>query len=135
MTIAKKVWKGEATIKATDAYGGGDADLAADEAWDFSGNIDLETDGYEGALVYLEHNSIGTTDNIIVGVFPSIDGADRVDDPCTQIEYDASSGADIQESPIVVLHLQHFEIGVKTSGTNDSFDYRIRWDAWRWEIS
>lgn len=135
MATAKKVWKGEATIKATDGYGGTDADLAADGAWDFSGDIDLETDGYEAALVYLEHDSAGTTDNIILGIFPSVDGTDRADNPIFEIEFDATSGTDMQEAAIVVNDLQHFEVGVKTSGTTDTFDYRIRWDAWRWDIS
>jgi len=135
MATAKKVWKGEATIKSTNAYGGGDSDLAADETWDFSGDIDLETNGYEGALIYLEHDSSGTTDNIILGIFPSVDGSDRADNPIVEIEFDASGGGDTQEAPIVVKDLQHFEVGVRTSGTTDTFDYRIRWDAWRWDIS
>ncbi|MDY6893885.1 MAG: hypothetical protein SVO01_00480 [Thermotogota bacterium] len=135
MATGKKVWKGEATIKSTDGYGGGDADLAADEAWDFSGDIDLETNGYEGALIYLEHDSSGTTDNIILGIFPSVDGTDRATNPLRQIEYDATGGVDTQEPPVKVFDLQHFEIGVKTSGTTDTFDYRIRWDAWRWDVS
>ena len=135
MATAKKIWKGEATIKATNGYSGGDADLAADQAWDFSGNIDLETNGYEGALIYLEHDSSGTTDNIILGIFPSVDGTDRADTPILEIEFDATGGGDTQEYSVIVRDLQHFEVGVKTSGTTDTFDYRIRWDAWRWDVS
>lgn len=135
MSTAKKVWKGEATIKSTNGYGGGDPDLAADEAYDFSGDIDLETNGYEAAIIYLEHDSAGTTDNIILGIFPSVDGSDRADNPLFEIEFDAASGADIQEAAIIVKDLQHFEVGVKTNGTTNTFDYRIRWDAWRWDIT
>ena len=135
MATAKKTWKGEATLVATNGYGGGTGDLAADQAWDLSADVDLEIDGYEGALIYLEHDSVGTTDNIILGIFPSVDGTDVADNPIFEIEFDASSGADTQEAPIVVKDLQHFKVGVKTNGTTDTFDYRIRWDAWRWDIS
>jgi hypothetical protein len=135
MATAKKVWKGEATIKATNGYGGGDGDLAADQAYDYSGDIDLETNGYEAAIIYLEHDSGGTTDSIIMGVFPSVDGTDRATNALFEIEYDATSSADTQEPGVVVRDLQHFEVGVKTTGTTDTFDYRIRWDAWRWDVS
>ena len=135
MATGKKVWKGEDTLLATNGYGGGTADLAADEAWDLSADIDLETDGYEGAIIYLEHDSVGTTDNIILGIFSSVDGTDFADNPDFEIEYDATGGADTQEPGIIIRDLQHFKVGVKTSGTTDTFDYRIRWDAWRWDIS
>jgi len=135
MATAKKVWKGEATLVATDGYSGVDDDLAADEAWDLSADVDLETDGYEGALVYLEHDSSDTTDNIILGIFPSVDGTDVSDNPILEIEFDATAGSNTQEYPVIVRDLQHFMVGVKTSGTTDTFDYRIRWDAWRWDVS
>ena len=132
MATISKSWKGEATLVSTNAYGGATADLAADSAYDYSGDVDLETLGYEGALVYLEHDSAGTTDNIVLGIFPSVDGTDHADNPIYEIEFDATGGADTQEAPIVVKDLQHFRVGVKTTGTTDTFDYRIRWDAWRW---
>jgi hypothetical protein len=135
MATAKKVWKGEATLVATDGYSGVDDDLAADKAWDLSADVDLETDGYEGALVYLEHDSFGTTANIILGIFPSVDGTDVSDNPILEIEFDATAGSNTQEYPVIVRDLQHFMVGVKTSGTTDTFDYRIRWDAWRWDVS
>ena len=127
----KYVWKGEATVAYTNGYGGAVDDLAADEAWDYTADIDLETNGYMGAIVYLEHDSAGTTDNIIMGIFPSVDGTDFPDSPIAEIEYDDNGGADTQEPGIWVHDTQHFRVGVKTSGTTDTYDYRIRWDAWR----
>lgn len=135
MATSKKVWKSAATIAATDGYGGSTPDLAADEAWDFTSDIDLETDGYDTALIYLEHDSSGTTDNIVMAIFPSIDGTDRADNPVSPIEYDATAGTDTQEPPIVVKDLQHFAVGVKTTGSTDTFDYRIRWTASRRDVS
>lgn len=135
MATAKKVWKGEAVLAETNGYGGAVADLAADGAYDYTNDIDLETNGYEGALVQLEHDSSGTTDNIILGIFPSLDGTNFSDNPLFEIEYDASSGADTMEAAIVVKDLSHFRVGVKTNGTTDTFDYQITWDAWRWDVS
>ena len=132
MAAIKKIWKGDATLAYTNGYGGAVADLAADGAYDYTANVDLETDGYDTALIYLEHDSSGTTDNIVLGIFPSVDGTDTADNPLFEIEFDATSGADTQEAPVVLKDLQHFKVGVKTTGTTDTFDYRIRWDASRW---
>lgn len=135
MATGKKSWKGEAILLATDGYGGGTADLAADGAYDLSADVDLETNGYEGAIFYLEHDSSGTTDNIVFGVFSSVDGTDFADNPDFEIEFDATAGTDTQEPGIIVMDLQHLKVGVRTTGTTNTFDYRIRWDAWRWDIS
>lgn len=135
MATGKKVWKGEADYLVTNGYGGAQADLAADGAYDYGADIDLETNGYEGAIIYLEHDSSGTTDNIILGVFSSVDGTDFADNSDWEIEFDATAGSDTQEPGIIIKDLSHFRLGVKTTGTTDTFDYRIRWDAWRWDVS
>ena len=135
MAIAKKTWKGEVVIAETNGYGGAVADLAADGAYDYTSNIDLETAGYEGALVQLEHDSSGTTDNIVLGIFPSLDGTNFSVNPIFEIEFDATGGADTREAVVVVKDLSHFRVGVKTTGTTDTFDYQITWDAWRWDVS
>ncbi len=49
MSTAKKIWKGEATITASDGYSGGDADIGTGGTILYSGDIDLETNGYEGS--------------------------------------------------------------------------------------
>jgi len=131
----KYVWKGEAVIAETNGYGGAVADLAADEAWDLTSDIDLETAGYMGAIIYLEFDSAGTTDNIILGIFPSYDGTNYADTALLEIEYDDNGGADTQAPGIWMREQQHFKVGVKTSGTTDTFDYQITWDAWRADVS
>ena len=135
MAIVKKVWKGEVDYLATNGYAGGQSDLAADGAYDYGADIDVETDGYEGIKVYLEHDSSGTTDNIILGWFESVDGSDFPDKPNWEIEYDATGGADTQEPCVKIEDCQHGRLGVKTTGTTDTFDYRIRIDYWRWDVS
>lgn len=128
----KKTWAGETVLAETDGYGGAVSDLAADQAYDYTSDINLETNGYEGAVVTLEYDSAGTTDNIIVSVFGSYDGSSNYDDtPIWSQECDATSGADTQIS-FIVSDLSHFRIGVKTSGTTNTFDYQITYDAWRW---
>ena len=130
MGVIKKVWKGEADLAVTNAYGGAVADLAADEAWDVTADVDLETDGYEGANFTLEYDGSDATDAIIVGVFSSLDGSDFDDLPIWEMECDINGGVDTQIS-FLVEDLSHFRIGVKTSGTSTTFDYRLKYDAWR----
>lgn len=130
MATIKKIWKGEATLAATNGYGGGDSDLAADGAYDYTSNIDLETDGYVGAVITLEYDSSGTTDNIVAAIFNSLDGSAYDDVPVWSQEFDATDGTDTQVS-FIVYDLSNFRIGLKTTGTTNTFDYRIKWDAWR----
>ncbi len=135
MATAKKIWKGEVTLAATNGYGAAVADLAADGAYDYTSGIDLETDGYEGAVISLEADSSGTTDNIIISCYGSTDGGATFDnEPIYSIELDATSGADLQLS-FIIRDYPHVRFGVKTTGTTDTFDYRIIWDAWRWDVS
>ena len=134
MATIKKVWKGEAILAYTNAYGGAAADLAADEAWDFTPDVDLETDGYEGAIFTLEYDGSDATDAIIVGVFNSLDASDYDDLPIWDITCAINGGVDTQIS-FKVEDLSHFRIGLKTSDTNTTFDYRLKYDAWRHDVS
>lgn len=134
MGTGKIVWAGESTYLATNGYGGGTSDLAADAAYDYGADMDFETNGYLGAKVYLEHDSSGTTDNITLGFFASVNGSDFADNPKWEIEYDATSGADTQEDSISIDGEQHGRLGVK-GGNTDTFDYRIRVDYWRYDVS
>lgn len=134
MATIKKIWKGEAILAYTDGYGGAVADLAADEAWDFTSDVDLETNGYEAAVVTLEYDGSGSTDAIIVGVFNSLDASDYDDLPIWDMTCDINGGVDTQIS-FLVEDLSHFRIGLKTSGTTDTFDYRLKYDAWRYDAS
>jgi hypothetical protein len=120
----KYTYTGETTYLETDGYGGGASDLAADQAYDYGADIDLETNGYFNIWVFLEHDSSGTTDNIIISYFGSYDGTNFDDTPIWTVEVDASSGADEQIS-FFAQACPHGRIGVKTSGTTDTFDYQI----------
>ena len=128
MADQKRKWASVVELAKTNGYSGAVPDLAADEAWDLSSSVDFVTNGYFGAEVTLEHDSSGTTDDIIVGVFPSIDGTDFDDEPEFQMTC-SSDGSDDQKS-FFVYDYAYFKIGVKTSGTTDTFDYRIKYRPW-----
>jgi len=125
----KYAYASETTYLATNGYSGGTGDLAADQAYDYGADIDLETNGYYGVWIFLEHDSVGTTDDIIISYFGSPDGTDFDDTPfwtCTA----ESDGSDDQISWLIYPACPHGRLGVKTSGTTDTFDYRIRYLPW-----
>jgi len=125
-TTYKYLYLADATYVGTDGYDDtGADDLVADEAWDFGADIDLETDGYYGVWITLQHDSAGTTDDIIIGYFGSYDATNYDDVALFEIQCDASTGADLQQSWGVFPAPPHGKIGVKTSGTTDTFDYQI----------
>lgn len=125
-TTYKYLYTADAAYLETDGYGGGAADLAADNAYDFGADIDLETNGYYGMWITLEHDSSGTTDDIVIGYFGSYDGTNFDDVALFEIRCDASSGADLQQAWGVFPAPPHGKIGVKTIGsTTDTFDYQI----------
>ena len=121
----KYVYPAETVQAETNGYGGAVADLAADQAYDYTSDIDLETDGYYGVWVTLEFDSAGTTDNIIISYFGSYDGTNFDDVPLYSFEPDDNGGADTQVSFLLYPCPPHGRIGVKTSGTTDTFDYQI----------
>lgn len=130
-TITERKWGDVVTLAATNLYSGTTDDLAKDEAYDYTGDIDLATDGYKGISLTLDYKPVGTTDNIILSVFGSLDGTNFDDDELYSIEIDATAGTDRQISLQLSDMPSHSRIGVKTSGTTDTFDYQIKYRAFR----
>ncbi len=52
-----------------------DTTVAADSAYDYTSNIDLETNGYYGTWVTVEYTINGTADDMVVSYFASFDGS------------------------------------------------------------
>lgn len=127
----KKTWASPVVLAETDGYGGAVPDLAADEAYDYTSAIDLETNGYEGIHLTLEYDASGTTDDIIFSIFGSLDGSNYDDIELTGTTCDNDSGADTQVT-FIIKDLAQLRIGLKTSGTTDTFDYQITYQPWRW---
>jgi hypothetical protein len=123
-TTYKYSYPTETTLAETDGYGGAVADLAADSAYDYTGDIDLETNGYYGMWLFVEHDSSGTTDDIIASYFPSYDGTNFDDVASWSVTID-SDGSDDQISFQMVPACPHGRIGLKTTGTTDTFDYQV----------
>ncbi len=124
-TTFKYLYTSEVTYASTNAYGGATGDLANDQAWDVGADIDLETNGYYGLWISIEYDSAGTTDNIILGYFGSYDGTNFDDLPIWEVTLDDNGGADTQQTLGFWPAPPHGRIGVKTTGTTDTYDYRI----------
>jgi|GEM_PF-860964 len=130
MATISKNWGASVTLAQTDGYGGATPDLAADQAYDYTADVDLETNGYEGAHVTVDYDGSGTTDNIIIDIFGSLDGT-NYDDIALCTLSGSKTGADEQVS-FIVKDVAHFRIGVKTSGTTNTFDYQIKYQPWNY---
>lgn len=130
----KYSYPAEVVAAETNGYGGAVADLAADEAYDYTSDIDLETNGYFGMWLFLEHDSAGTTDDIIISYFASYDGTNFDDVELWSVTVD-SDGSDDQISFLLFPAPPHGRVGVKTTGTTDTFDYQITYLPMRGDSS
>ena len=115
------------TYLATNGYSGQTADLANDQAYDLGADIDNTSTGYHTIYFWVEHDSNGTTDDIEVSVFSSPNGTDFDDVAFYGPVECTSDGSDDQQGFSLTPVPPHFRIGVRTNGTTDTFDYRIRW--------
>jgi hypothetical protein len=132
--VISLVYQAAQTAAATNAYSGAVADLANDSAYDYTADIDMETDGYSGLWVWIEHDSSGTTDDLTFGYFSSPDGTDFDDIELYTMRID-SDGSDDQIGFYFQSPPPHGRIGLKTTGTTDTFDYRIRYRGVRGNAS
>jgi len=126
----KYSYPAEIVAAETNGYGGAVADLAADQAYDYTSDIDLETNGYYGMWLTLEHDSSGTTDDIIISYFASYDGTNFDDVELWSVTVD-SDGSDDQITFLMCPAPPHGRVGVKTTGTTDTFDYQITYLPFR----
>lgn len=146
MATIIKTWAAAVVLVKTPAFGGSAAVLAADQAYDNTGDVDLETAGNQGCQVLVEtklnfstSRSAGapaTPGGVILDVFASLDATlyDTIPyksftvqgSPVTLINPDG----DYQRFSFLVEGLAHFRIGLRTTGTEDTFDYRITHQLW-----
>lgn len=97
----------------------------------FSSDVDLETNGYEGAHVIVEVNFDDTpTDHVDCFIYGSLNGTDYDDSPYGSFRLD--KGIDPHQVSFIVRDLLHFRIGVKQTGSTNSHDVRAYIQAWRW---
>jgi hypothetical protein len=145
MTTVSKNWAAAVVLVSTPAFGGTDSVLAADQAYDYSGDVDLETSGHQGAQVLIETKlnfnvarTLGapsTPSTIIVDVFASLNGSTYDTIPYLHYEVKGRGDSDWRRFSFVVQELAHFRIGVKTDGGADTYDYRITHQRWNTDDS
>ena len=97
----------------------------------YSDNVDLETDGYEGAHVIVEVDADATpTDDVKVKIYGSLDGSNYDDTPMAQVTIDTA--IDPNQISLIVRDVAHFRLGFQQTGSTDSHDVRAYVQRWRW---
>lgn len=98
----------------------------------FSSDINLETNGYEGAQVIIEMDYDATpTDEVNINIYGSLDGTNYDDTPIFSQQGDHDT--DPQQLSFIIKDLLHFRIGVVQSGTTDSHNVRAYIQTWNWQ--
>lgn len=98
----------------------------------FSSDVDLETNGYEGAHVTVEINYDATpTDEVKIKLYGSLDGTNYDDTPVWEIQRDKST--DPQQLSFVVKDLAHFRLGFQQTGSTNSHDVRVYQQCWNYQ--
>ncbi len=98
----------------------------------YSSDVDLETNGYEGAHVIVEINYDGSpTDEVKIEHYGSLDGSNYDDTPIWEMQGDKS--VDPHQLSFVVKDFAHFRIGVQQTGSTDSHDVRAYVQCWNYQ--
>jgi hypothetical protein len=134
-TQTMKTWAAAVVLHNSPAFGGTDAVLAADREYDYTSNVDLETAGQNGAQVLVEAKlnfaaarglgSPAIADSLVIDVFASLDGTTYDTIPLQSYTIAGRGDGDFRTMTINVKDVAHFRLGLKTSGTSDTWDYRI----------
>ncbi|MHC4226076.1 MAG: hypothetical protein ACYSW0_01485 [Planctomycetota bacterium] len=98
----------------------------------YSSDVDMETNGYEGAHVTVEINyDVSPTDEVKIKLYGSLDSSNYDDTPIWEMQGDKS--VDPQQLSFVVKDLAHFRIGVQQTGSTDSHDVRAYVQCWNYQ--
>lgn len=128
MATITKNWSSQSQI-----IGSGDAYVTLSGTTEsFSSDVDLETNGYEGAHVTVEMNyDSSPTDEVEISIYGSLDGSNYDDTPIWTMQGDHD--IDPQQLSFIVKDLAHFRIGVKQTGSTDSHDVRAYVQCWNYQ--
>jgi len=121
MATIKKNWQTEETIiNAANVTTG---------TW--SSDVDLETNGMEGAHVTVGADfPASPTDNLVVEVRASLDGTDYDDTPLYKFEID--KGTDPNQVSFVVKDVAHLKLYVYRSGSTDTITVTAKCQRWNY---
>ena len=130
MATIKKNWATQNQIEGT---GDGYTTLSGTTE-EYSADVDLETNGYEGAHVIVEINYDATPmDEVKIKLYGSHDGTNYDDTPIWEIQGDKS--VDPQQLSFIIKDLAHFRLGFQQIGSTDSHDVRAYVQSWRYQSS
>jgi hypothetical protein len=122
MAILSKVWAAEATIM----------DGVSVTTGSNSSDVDLETNGYDGAHVTIDANFPGSpTDDLEVYIQASLDGTNYDDSALFSFVIDKDT--DPNQVSFIVHDVAHFRIYCKRSGSTDTITVTIKQQSWRWQ--
>lgn len=97
-----------------------------------SDDVDLETNGYEGAHVIVEIDYDSTpTDQVKINLYGSLDGTNYDDTPIWEMQGDKT--VDPQQLSFVIKDLAHFRLGFQQTGSSDSHNVRAYVQAWNYQ--
>ncbi len=124
MAIINKSWGSETTIMNAVSVTTG--------SW--SDDVDLETNGYEGAHVIVDVDfPASPTDNLIVEVRASLDGTNY--DDTALFSFTVDKGSDPNQVSFIVKDVAHFNLYCKRSGSTDTITVTAKYQAWRYVSS
>jgi len=130
MATIKKNWASQSQIEGvSDAY-----TTLSGTTEEYSSDVDLETNGYEGAHVIVEINYDSTpTDEVKIKLYGSLDSSNYDDTPIWEMQGDKST--DPQQLSFIVKDLAHFRLGFQQTGSTDSHDVRAYVQCWNYTSS
>ncbi len=127
MATIKKNWASQSQIEGT---GDGYTTLSGTTE-EYSADIDLETNGYEGAHVTVEIDYDATpTDEVKIKLYGSLDGSNYDDTPIWEMQ--ADKGVDPQQLSFIIKDLAHFRLGFQQTGSTDSHNVRAYVQPWNY---
>ena len=98
----------------------------------YSSDVDMETNGYEGAHIMLEIDyDASPTDEVKIKLYGSLDGSNYDDTPIWEMQGDKS--VDPQQLSFVVRDLAHYRIGVQQTGSTNSHNVRAYVQCWNYQ--
>ena len=130
MATIKKNWASQSQIEGvSDAY-----TTLSGTTEECSSDVDLETNGYEGAHVIVEINYDSTpTDEVKIKLYGSLDSSNYDDTPIWEMQGDKST--DPQQLSFIVKDLAHFRLGFQQTRSTDSHDVRAYVQCWNYTSS
>jgi hypothetical protein len=121
MATISKSWGNETTIMNAVSVTTG--------SW--SNDVDLETNGYEGAHVIVDADfPASPTDNLVVEVRASLDGSNYDDTSLFSLTID--KGTDPNQVSFIVRDVAHFKLYCKRDGSTDTITVSAKYQPWRY---